>query len=180
MERVQPIRDKRDIEAMKAYLRRKSYRDYILFRLGCNTALRVSDLLNLTVGRARGMDYITGHAEKNGKAFRLLLPASVKQEIAEYTEGMPDDAPMFPSRTGGKAITSTQAWRVLNSAAQALGIPDIGTHSLRKTFGYHFYKKTKDVALLQHVLGHSSPSTTMLYIGITDDEVEKALEGFCL
>jgi integrase len=178
MERVQPIRSLKDLAAMKDYLRNRNYRDYIMFRIGCNTALRVSDLLALTVGQARNLDYITGHAEKTGRAFRLLLTKTLKKEIADYTKGMKDDDPMFPSRIGGKAITPVQAWRILNSAAKALGLPDVGTHTMRKTFGYHFYRKTKDIALVQYVLGHSSPSNTRYYIGITDDEVERAMEWF--
>jgi integrase len=165
---------------MKAILRRGSYRNYIMFLLGCNTALRVGDLLRLTVGDVRGQEHITVREEKTGKARRHRLPDSVRKELYDYTEGMDVDDPLFPSRKGGKPISTIQAWRILSSAADEAGLPDIGTHSMRKTFAYHAYKTTKDIAVVQHVLNHGSPSVTKRYIGIQDDDVDKALEGFVL
>lgn len=55
---------------------------------------------------------------------------------------------------------------------------EIGTHTLRKTFGYHFYKKTKDVAMLQDIFNHSAPVVTKRYIGITQDEIDEAIDKF--
>lgn len=177
MEKVQPIRDKKALEAMKRILRRKSYRDYIMFLIGCNTALRVGDLLRLTVGDAQN-EHIVIREEKTGKTRRFKLPERVRKELAEYTAGMGSDSPLFPSRKGGKAISSVQAWRIIKEAARAANLEEIGTHSLRKTFSYHAYHLTKDIAIVQHVLNHSSPSVTRRYLGIDDDEVEQALEGF--
>jgi integrase len=181
---VQPIRDAEDIDRMKAILRRRSCRDYMLFVLGCNTALRVGDLVALTASDVRGVDgeiksHICVKEEKTDKAYRFRLPESVRAELAAYTASMPPDAPLFPSRKGGEHISTTQAWRVLKGAADSAGIEDnVGTHSLRKTFGYHAYNKTHNVAVVQKVLNHSSPSITKRYIGIDDDEVDRALEGF--
>ncbi|BDP82253.1 hypothetical protein EfmAA290_29290 (plasmid) [Enterococcus faecium] len=49
-----------------------------------------------------------------------------------------------------------------------LGRDDIGTHTLRKTFGYHYYKKTRDIATLMFIFNHSSQAITKRYIGITE------------
>ena len=48
---------------------------------------------------------------------------------------------------------------------------------MRKTFGYHYYKKTKDIALLQNIFNHSSSAITLRYIGITDDLLDKAYDN---
>jgi len=179
MENVQPIRDREAIANMKAILRRKSYRDYIMFLLGCNTALRVGDLLRLTVGDVRGVEHVTIREEKTGKARRFKLPDSVRREVEGYATGMDDEDPLFPSRKGNKPISAGQAWRILKSAAIEAGIPDIGTHSMRKTYAYHVYKdRDKDIALVQHLLNHSSQACTLRYLGIDDDEVDRTLEGF--
>ena len=53
---------------------------------------------------------------------------------------------------------------------------NVGTHTLRKTFGYHFYKQTKDVAMLQNILNHSVQNITLRYIGITQDMIELELK----
>ncbi|MFP3813497.1 tyrosine-type recombinase/integrase, partial [Bacillus sp. SIMBA_005] len=55
---------------------------------------------------------------------------------------------------------------------------DIGTHTLRKTFGYHFYKQTKDVAMLQEIFNHSDQRTTLRYIGINQDAMNNAMKKF--
>jgi len=46
----------------------------------------------------------------------------------------------------------------------------VGTHTMRKTFGYHAYKKGLDLAVIQKLLNHSSPSITLAYIGITQED----------
>ena len=75
---------------------------------------------------------------------------------------------VFRSRKGGGPISRQQAYRIINAAARSVGIKDkIGTHTLRKTFGYHAYKAGVDITLLQSIFNHSAPSTTLRYIGIT-------------
>ncbi|MGW8655087.1 tyrosine-type recombinase/integrase, partial [Nocardia salmonicida] len=69
---------------------------------------------------------------------------------------------------------------ILNEAAAHVGLEEIGTHSLRKTFGYHYYQKTKDVAMLQEIFGHSAPSITLRYIGINEQMIDESLEDFSL
>lgn len=50
MKYVDPIRYERKIQDMKVYLKGKNIRDYVLFTVGINVALRISDLLKLTWG----------------------------------------------------------------------------------------------------------------------------------
>jgi integrase len=71
------------------------------------------------------------------------------------------------------------AYKIINNACRKAGITDnVGTHTLRKTFGYHHYQQFHDVAILQYLLNHSSPSITLRYIGITQDNVENTLQQF--
>ena len=81
---------------------------------------------------------------------------------------------MFPSRKGTAAITRVQAWRILNDAAAHSGLDKdaIGTHTMRKTFGYHAYKMGMDLSVIQKLLNHSSPAITLSYIGITRDDLD--------
>ncbi|WP_245867347.1 hypothetical protein SPSIL_013860 [Sporomusa silvacetica DSM 10669] len=68
MELVEPIRNKKQIDALKKYLRGQNIRDYLLFVLGINSGLRISDLLKLTVGDVQGQDRISVREQKTGKA----------------------------------------------------------------------------------------------------------------
>lgn len=70
------------------------------------------------------------------------------------------------------------AFKILRVAAEHVGLDDIGTHMLRKTFGYHFYKQTKDVAMLQEIFNHSDQRTTLRYIGINQDAMNNAMKKF--
>lgn len=88
---------------------------------------------------------------------------------------------LFPSQRGCKPISRVQAYRIICNACLKAGITaKIGTHTLRKTFGYHFYNKTKDVALLQCIFNHSAPSVILRYIGINQDIIDSNLQAFSL
>ncbi|TCP54439.1 phage integrase family protein [Tumebacillus sp. BK434] len=180
MELVQPIRDKKQIDEMKKVLRKQSLRDWFLFVLGINTGLRVSDELTLKVKNVRNQTHITIKESKTDKDKRFRINGALRECIDEYIERMDDEAWLFPSRKGDKAISRVQAYRILNAAAEKVGVEEIGTHTMRKTFGYHHYKQNKDVAMLQKLFNHSAPSVTLRYIGIEQDEMDASIEDFRL
>lgn len=179
MKDVQPIRDKKQLEDLKWALKRFcSDRDYILFLIGINTGLRVGDLLRLKVSDLKRKKKTTIQEGKTKKP-RVVNISNIYEEVQDYLRKV-DSVWAFPSRKGSKAITPTQAYRQLNKAAEYAGVEHIGTHTMRKTFGYWFYKQTRDVAKLQMILNHSHPQITLRYIGITDEEIENDLENFVL
>ena len=181
MKTVQPIREREKIEEIKAVLIKQGLRNYMLFVLGINTGLRIGDILRLKVKHVKDKTHIDITEQKNGKAKRFKLNDSLKEEIDKYIKNMDDEDYLFQSQKGkNKSITRVQAYRVLNHAAKKIGLTEIGTHTLRKTFGYHFYQKTKDVALLQQVFNHSAPSVTLRYVGIDQDSIDKAIDDFTL
>jgi integrase len=179
MELVEPIRDRKQLENMKRYLKEQNVRDWLLFTLGINSGLRIGDLLRLTIDDVRGRDRITLREEKTGKTKDFPLSDNCKKAVGEYlkTTGL-TTGPLFPSRktAGSKssgAISRQQAYEVINTAARKVGIKEaIGTHTLRKTFGYHAYKAGNDITRIQQLLNHSAPSVTLRYIGITKDELD--------
>lgn len=184
MEYVEPIRDKKQLDNMKRYLKEKNKRDWLLFVLGINSGLRISDLLNLKVSDVKDKDRVTLREEKTGKAKDFPLSENCRKAVAEYLkdEPLPNDSPLFPSRKRAGAtvkgettgrISRQQAYDILTEAARAVGIKDaIGTHTLRKTFGYWAYKAGNDITRIQHLMNHSSPSVTLRYIGITKEELD--------
>ncbi|MFD1674076.1 site-specific integrase [Alicyclobacillus fodiniaquatilis] len=181
MEFVEPIRDKKKIEAMKLLLRGSNLRDYCLFVLGINSGLRVSDLLRLNIEdvlseRGKVLDRITIREKKTGKAKTFPISNNSRKAIEEYLEKRASylrSEPLFASRKGNTHIQRVQAWKALNKAAKAVGIKErMGTHTLRKTFAYHAFKQGQDITLLQKLLNHSAPSITLRYIGITQDQLD--------
>lgn len=180
MKTVQPIRDLEKIEEMKEVLMKQHYRNYFLFVLGINTGLRISDLLALRVSDVRNQSHIKITEQKTGKLKRFKINSELQKHISEFTLSKDGNEFLFKSRRGNQNIKRVQAWKILNAAAEEVGLTEIGTHTLRKTFGYHFYKQYKDVALLQDIFNHSHPSVTLRYIGISQDLVDDAVDGFSL
>ena len=179
MEFVEPIRDKKKIEAMKKMLLAESMRNYVFFVLGINSGIRVSDLCNLKdydVKESNGKikERIVIREIKTGKSKNYPINESAKKALIGYIgEKKPDGEYIFKSRKGDKPITRVQAYRILNDAATLVGIPSIGTHSLRKTFGYHAYKNGTSITLLQKLFNHTSQKDTLKYIGITQDDIDE-------
>ncbi len=180
MQFVQPIRDRKKIDQIKTLLKAQNHRDYVLFVLGINSGLRVSDLLSLKVSDVRNAqgdirDRITLREQKTGKTKDFPIGKTSQKALKEYfsLSALDDDQPLFPSRKGNDSLGRSQAYRIINSVARVAGIDDqIGTHTLRKTFGYHAYKMGMDLSVIQKLLNHSSSSVTLAYIGITQDDLD--------
>jgi len=180
MEFVQPVRDKKKIEAMKKILRSSSIRDFCMFTVGINSGLRVSDLLALNISdvvddRGKIRDRISLREKKTDKLKDFPIANNARKAIKEYLETREKydpSEPLFKSRKGGR-LSRVQAWQVLHDSAQSVGIQEsIGTHTMRKTFGYHAYMSGVDITRIQKLLNHSAPSITLAYIGITQDELD--------
>ncbi|MCM3227534.1 site-specific integrase [Terribacillus saccharophilus] len=178
---VQPLRTQEEINEMKWALQRFGIeRDRFLFIFGINVGLRISDIVPLKVSDVKDAKHVTIREKKTKKVKRFYLNAKLREDIDNYISTLKNDSYLFPSRKQGFHISTVQAYRILTNAGKMLDRDDIGTHTLRKTFGYHHYKKNKDVATLQTLFNHSNPKVTLKYIGITDDEVEATLSDFYL
>ncbi|MEH7122098.1 tyrosine-type recombinase/integrase [Bacillus sp. JJ1773] len=178
MKVVQPIRNLEKLAEILSYLKATNERNYIMFMLGIHTGLRISDILKLRVRDVKG-NYIDIKEEKRDKNNRVLIIFDLKKALKSFISGKPDHHFLIKSRKGkNKAIRRETAYQILNDAARHFGVTEIGTHTLRKTFGYHFYQETKDIATLQDILNHSNPDYTLRYIGINQDKKDTAMKGF--
>lgn len=171
MNLVQPIRDAALIAEIKDYLKKRNERNYILFLFGINTGMRISDILQLRVKDVEGWNVFLREG-KTKKLKEIRMPPELKKEVRNYVKGKPKHEYLFKSRNGkNKPITRGMAYVILQEVADEFGMERIGTHSFRKTYGYHHYKQFKDVAVLQQMLNHSEPKVTLRYIGITQDNL---------
>ena len=181
---VEAIKSKKDISFLENYLLKKSKRNHLIFILGINTGLRVSDILGLNINDVNNKNYLEIKEKKTGKYKKFPLNRKLKTLISEYIEErketfcLDNDEPLFLGKKH-KRLDRSQVYRFLNQACLDTGISvNIGTHSMRKSFGYHFYKKYNDIALLQKILNHSSPSITLRYIGIDQEEIDTSYNNF--
>lgn len=168
-------------------------RNKLLFILGINLSLRASDLRTVKYnfffhktddGKLEFNEYyslIPQKQKKTRKYIKLFFNDVVKSAIMNYIEYYPIDdidSMVFASRKGDdEAIKEQTIWRILNDRAIEAGIKqNIGSHSLRKTFGYWTWHEAEDknkaLVILQQLFAHSSTQVTMRYIGILDEEIK--------
>ncbi|WP_444684537.1 tyrosine-type recombinase/integrase [Alkalicoccus luteus] len=173
MEFVDPIVSVNHINQMKLHLKKQSLRDYALFSVGINTGLRISDLLNIKVdniqNQSGGIKDSYSLLKKNNRINYVYLNNQARTAISSYIESAsihPHDF-LFKSPRSNSPLSRQQAYRIIHQAASEVGIPgNIGTHTLRKTFGYHAYKKGVSIAIIQKLFDHSSKYETYHYLGI--------------
>ena len=184
---VEPIRDRKKIAQIKNILRGQDrYRDLLLFVVGINAALRISDLLQLRTEhflneqkQVRKRFWIK--EQKRGKRHEIVINNSIREALGEYLSAYPaiSDNPanyiFFNTKANNftDSIKRGQAWKFISTICEEIGLSgNYGTHSLRKTWGYHARLQGVDLALIMHKLNHSSLVYTKRYLGITDAELE--------
>lgn len=177
-----PIRNTQDIEAIKQYyLGKKQYRNYALFVLGINTALRISDLLTLEwkdvfdFKRNEWVKYVEIQEQKTDKRNTIFLNHNAVNVLELYKstlENVDKKEKIFHNnRDRYHAISRNQAYVIIREACTANGISGrISCHSLRKTFGYHAWKRNVPEVMLMNIYNHSSFSITRCYLGIAQDD----------
>ncbi len=192
MKTVQPIKKKSHIEAIKMALYRHNLRDYAMFVLGINSGLRISDLLNLNVEDVISntkpllmADRIVVKEKKTGKTRDFPVNLSAKAALKEHLiqAHLETGSPLFPSREeqGNKPISRSQAYNIIRQATKNAGLKlQVGTHTMRKTFSYHKYKKGVEIETLSKLLNHSSPGVTIRYIGIEQEQLDRIVLEDCL
>src|SRR4030042_424012 len=185
---VEPIRDPRKIAQVKNLLRgQQRYRDLLLFTVGINSALRISDLLPLKV-----FDFVTETGEirprfticeeKHNKRNVITINSAIQEALRLYIpfySGIlkPENYIFFRARLSvhpyNEPLGYKRAWQLISQVCHEVGlIGNYGTHTLRKTWAYHARLAGVPMELIMNKLNHDSFAATKRYIGVTDDEIE--------
>ncbi len=176
MEYVNPIKNLHEIQLIKEILKKQSSRDFVLFVLGINTGLKVNTLLSLKINQLvdeSGTILSFLHVDNQTIYLNDQVKSALTFHLKQNTTTIDDY--LFKSPKSELPISRQHAYRVINDAARKAGISDqIGTHTLRKTFGYHAYIKGIAISLIQARFHHASPSETFRYIGMdaTDQKID--------
>lgn len=189
MNYVEPIRDSEILSNMCLYLKENNDRNYVMFLLGIYTGLRISDILKLRVKDVIDLTHkkdkrkikkqIILREQKTSKQKIIKINPILKEPLEEYVQDKEMYEYLIKSRQGfNKPISRKRAYEILKELGEIFDVESLGCHSMRKTFGYHYYKQTKDIALLQKIFNHSSPAITLAYIGIDQDRMNKAYTTF--
>lgn len=141
-----------------------------------NTGLRIGDVLRLRLNDIilENGSYHFDHfkEQKTGKVRVFLIPQEVYIFLQNY---------MIRHKIGPDELLFNIKVRTVQKylayACEYLGIKGVSTHGFRKRWSTQAYLNSgKDIALVSHLMQHSSVSTTMRYIGIESDAVEEVLK----
>ncbi len=183
MSTTQPIRNLEELSKLKNYYYEKepNLRNFAMISLGLNTALRISDLLQLKWEDVFDFEkeefryhvVITEH--KTGKENRIALNQSARDALALYKNSLQTiykETYLFCGRNRKTVpLSRSQAYRIIRHASEELHLEEgISCHSMRKTFGYHAWKYGTPPIILMNIFNHSSFETTKHYLGIDQDD----------
>lgn len=182
--KVEPIRDLEAVGRIKAMLA-DTPRDYCLFVTGINSAYRASELLSITVRHAEALrpgDRFELKQAKNSKYRAITINNNVADAMGRCLDWHPTgeaDAPLFWSRKSRTALCVPSLTRLVKCWCAELGLRgNYGSHTLRKTWGYH-QRKTYDkpLSLLTRAYGHASEAQTLEYLCIQPEEFDELYAG---
>ncbi|MEO9497606.1 MAG: tyrosine-type recombinase/integrase [Vibrio splendidus] len=181
-----PVKTKETIRHI-SYLLKKHYgQQYAdVWDFGVQVALRISDILKIEfehiADTAEGSELFF-MAKKTNKRGQTLLNERAR-EVVVRRKALGDQY-LFQSNSSrpqdrGKPMSSRSMNRALQEISNMVGIK-LSTHSMRKTWGYHVYQASKDIALVQDTLQHSSPKETLRYIGIDKEKRDETFKTMVL
>jgi len=175
--KVEPIRQKADIERIKAMLSGQP-RNLALFSFGINTNLRASDLTRIIVKQVENLhlgDSFEIRETKTGKTRWITLNKNVHQIIRDWIQvaNLKATDPLFISQREC-ALTVSSVNRLVKSWCRQIGLKgNYGSHTLRKTWGYHAYTAGIDLPRLMTCFNHSNQKQTLDYLCIQDSQIQE-------
>ena len=186
MSEVDAIKSDIDIKMVtrKLQLNHKNDAYVDIWSFGLQVALRISDLLALTIKEVVGANSITVIEGKTKKPRVITLNEKAKEIVARRANENPDDVYLFQAkgnRVGktAKAINRTTVAGAFSQVGEELCL-NLGTHSMRKTRGYMMFNKGVPLETISKVLNHANTSVTMRYIGLDAETISKTYEEFVL
>ena len=184
MHAVEPIKSKLKILAIKTNLKKESNpRNYLLFVVGCNIALRISDLLSIKVkdvidSKGDIRTYLHIKEGKTGRTAKIYINNTVKEALTYFlskSKGIDPDSYLFKSERSNKKLDRVRAWGLIQKWTTDVDLDSerYGTHTLRKTWGYQARLQGLSIEQISEKLGHKSVTVTRRYIGISQEEINQ-------
>jgi len=155
-------------------------RNYCMMLLMLKAGLRCAEVLNLEITDINWSSGELKIREGKGQKDRIVwLNETIIDFLRNYLEKKQDRQKLLFSSKYGNHVDSSYLRKMVKRYAKKAGIEkDIHPHTLRHTFATYFYRKTKNIRMLQKILGHSDISTTQIYTHIVDHELEEEMKNF--
>jgi len=186
MREVEAVKTAEQRQQVEAHLADQSAIYADIWKVGVNTALRISDLLSLTMNDVRSLDpenpALNIIEQKTGKPRKIVVNQSaltvMQRRLGEYSADtwlFQSEAANRDRRAAPKPINRRSVSRVFEKVGQRVAPKVVlGTHSMRKTRGYAMHKAGRSIESIAKVLNHSSPTVTMRYIGLAQQDIDES------
>lgn len=167
MEIVSALRTREDVNAMMDGMDAVSPKYGVMFRIGVDTGLRVSDVLGLRVACLKGKSFRV--CEQKTKKCRVIrfsdeLRAYLKDYVKRHDLNPLDFLVYRREWDKGHSVSRIHAYRVIKRVAGLVGLNSVGTHSMRKTFALNHFRANHDLDGLRAELNHKYLTTTLGYL----------------
>ena len=147
-----------------------------MLMLAYGSGLRLSEVAALTIDqvvRNKGLLHIRGGKGRKDR-FTLLPPTALAAMEAHRRTARPPGPHFFPGAEQGRPITGGRIAARFNAARMRAGVTTRMTfHSLRHAFATHMLEDGVDVVTIQALLGHASITTTLRYLHVRVDHLER-------
>lgn len=178
MTAIKPIKDKTVLKKVLTGLHEENERDQLLFLTCIYSAMKITEILNLKVKDITDND-MKIYKGTSSSFKRVSMNKELKQVMQSFIKDKKPYEYIFKSREGyNEPIRRQTAHKILRQIGEKHNLTDVGPETLRKTFGYHFYKQSEDIGTLSKIYGHKSENETLQYIGMLNRDIKSAYLNF--
>ena len=152
---------------------------YCMVLIGLSTGLRKTSIFTLKWADIDFKGNIISKEGKGSKISSIPMTRRLKLHLMEYRMRRNRISPyVFPSPVDiGKPMSDIR--KVFKSACVEAGVPDLRFHDLRRTFATSVLAATRDITLVQELLGHSDVNITRrVYAHTTKDRLCEGMKEF--
>ena len=189
MNQVEAVKTAEQRTQVEAQLLEAGQLYFDIWKIGLNTALRISDLLALTMEDVRKLDpaapALNLVESKTGKLRKIMINQTCLQVMQRRLAEHSKDKYLFQSeavnidRRKKQPVSRRSVGRVFEKVGQKIAPKlQLGTHSMRKTRGYAMFEAGRSIESICKVLNHSAPAITMRYIGIDQRDIDQSYVDF--
>lgn len=129
----------------------QKYRAFLLFLTGVSTPFTLEEILALKV------KHFVGTEKEN---IQFYLPKTIPETLYNHLTSLPEEEKLF----------SETDYESLKQIAKMYGVKDFDRETMRKTFGYQYFQKTRDIRKVEKALNMKPETFTFKYIGYYDEK----------
>jgi integrase/recombinase XerD len=162
---------------------KEGIRDRAVLELLYATGLRVSELVNLSMGDVDLARSLLRCSGKGNKQRLLPIGRDAMHALGAYLAirlVFCDDRAssyLFVKRAG-KKMTRQDVWKILRRCAKELGVEKASPHMWRHSFATHLTQRGADSRTVQALLGHADLSTTQIYTHLSKSNLRETLDSY--